>query len=175
MHRTVQGGSSGKRRVLITDDNDSVRAVISFYFTALHCDTTMSNDINSTLTQLERNTFDLLVLDLYLGDEPGMEVLRWMNSHGLTTPTVLMSGSDDIFAVDQARRLGIIDFWPKPTRFQTAHQLAQRLWSSKGPQPQVTPIERDSSPFRLGDVVEQILPHTHPYNRAQHQSCANGK
>lgn len=166
----------GKRSVLIADDNDGVRAVISFYFTALHCTTTTCNNINSTLDCLERDSFDLLVLDLYLGDEPGMEVLRWMNQNKIQMPTVLMSGSEDIFAVEQARRLGIIDFWPKPTRFQAAHRLAQRLWSSEGPEFLGGSAQEPRDSARgFGDVVEQLRPPTHPYSRAQHQNCAQSK
>lgn len=176
MPGVVERRGKGKRSVLIADDNDGVRAVISFYFTALHCKTTTCNNLSSTLAHLKNGFFDLLVLDLYLGDEPGLEVLRWMNQNKVQVPTVLMSGSDDIFAVEQARRLGIIEFWPKPTRFQTAHRLAQRLWSSRGPDFENKGARSDpDSALDLGDVVEQLRPRTHPYSRSQHQHCAQSK
>lgn len=120
-----------KRRVLIADDDAGVRAVVGFYFTSLHCAAISCSDTTSTLALLQRERFDLVVLDLYLGDEPGMEVLRWLHRHRPYTPSVLMSGSDDVFAVEQARRLGIREFWPKPTRFQAAHRLVQRLWPTR--------------------------------------------
>lgn len=176
MSVAAKRGGPGKRRVLIADDNDGVRAVISFYFTALHCATTTCNNVTSTLEKLEEEEFDLVVLDLYLGDEPGMEILRWMNQNQIKVPTVLMSGSEDIFAVEQARRLGIIDFWPKPTRFQAAHRLAQRLWSSGGPDlVRIDSLRNRDSNLGLGDVVEKMRPQPQPYNCAQHQSCAQSK
>lgn len=136
------------RNVLIADDDHGVRAVVSFYFKALRCRSIACSNVQSTIDELSTRPFDLVVLDLYLGDEPGMEILRWMHAHNLQTPTVLMSGSEDIFAVEQARRLGIIEFWPKPTRFQAAHQLTQRLWPKEARSNNLRSIE-------LGNTAER--------------------
>lgn len=160
--------------MLIADDDESVRAVIAFYFDSLHCETCLRADTDSTIEALQREPFDLLVLDLYLGDEPGMEVLRWMNEHRPSTPSVLMSGSDDVFAIEQARRLGILEFWPKPTRFQAAHRLAQRLWPKgrEGLSRVKKPLGRDSE---LVEVVEQFPPNTQHYKRRYHHQGAQSK
>lgn len=151
------------RNVLIADDDQGVRAVVSFYFTALDCTPFTCPNIQCALDRLSTHHYDLVVLDLYLGDEPGMEVLRWMRDHQLRIPTVLMSGSEDIFAVEQARRLGIIEFWPKPTRFQAAHHLTQRLWSADGAVGAFRLGEPRNNSTRTGvDVIQRPRTSAHP-------------
>lgn len=152
---------SPPRRVLIADDDHGVRAMMSFYFNALHCIPHTCANTQGAIDELAAHSYDLLVLDLYLGDEPGMEVLRWMREHRLQIPTVLMSGSEDIFAVEQARRLGIIEFWPKPTRFQAAHQLTQRIW----PEAETSVgVDLRSSVTTSVDVVQRARACAHPQN-----------
>lgn len=152
------------RKVLIADDDHGVRAMMSFYFKALHCLPSTRSSLQTTIDELSQGKYELLILDLYLGDEPGMEVLRWMRDHELRVPTVLMSGSGDIFAIEQARRLGIIEFWPKPTRFQAAHQLAQRLWSQRACIPRLSSAGID--------VIQGPRALAHPYDGHGHDCGA---
>ena len=79
---------------------------------------------------------DLLLLDLYLPDGNGMDLLRQLRSRGQEVDVILITAAKDVSAVQQALRAGAFDYIVKPAvfgRFEEAltkfaayrHQLSQ--------------------------------------------------
>ena len=58
--------------------------------------------------------FDVVVLDYYMPDTSGVEVLRRLNQHKLDARVIIMSGRDPGDVAVEAMRLGAFDFISKP-------------------------------------------------------------
>ncbi len=56
---------------------------------------------------------DGILLDLKLGDMPGLDVLRRLEAEGITTPVLVLTGHPDIRPAVDAMRWGAWDFQPK--------------------------------------------------------------
>lgn len=59
---------------------------------------------------------DLLLLDLRLGSENGLNVLADLRTRGLKTPTVIVTAHGSVGDAVRAMKLGAIDFLEKPVR-----------------------------------------------------------
>lgn len=128
MNSLSQPPRNFRPRVLIVDDDTRIRDILTFYFEALDCDVLVCGSVAEAFKILEIRNFDLVVVDLFMGDGLGLEVLAWVQQNRPECPTVLTSGSDDQDTIDQAWKLGIVEFWRKPTRIQDARELCLRLW-----------------------------------------------
>ena len=81
-----------KERILIVDDEECVRKLIkrsliheNYYIEEASCG-------ESALAILKDSVFDLIILDLMLGDEDGFEIVREIKSLKIKTPIILVSG-----------------------------------------------------------------------------------
>jgi two-component system, NtrC family, response regulator AtoC len=66
---------------------------------------------------------DLLLLDIFLGDSDGLEILQTITTMGLPVGVLIMTANADVPRAVEAMRLGALDFLPKP--FEMEHLLIQ--------------------------------------------------
>jgi len=57
---------------------------------------------------------DLILLDMYLPDRPGMEALRSIRAEAIPIDVILITAAREICVVEEAFRLGIFDYLIKP-------------------------------------------------------------
>jgi two-component system, OmpR family, phosphate regulon response regulator PhoB len=104
-------------RVLIVDDDQRVRTVVSWQLEAEGFTVTEAADGAAALAQIERDRPDLVVLDLSLPGVGGLDVLRRVrgaDGAGAALPVIVLSGrsgeTDRIIGLD----LGADDYLVKP-------------------------------------------------------------
>ncbi len=61
---------------------------------------------------------DLLILDLYLPDGSGLDLLRRLRSAGHTADVIIVTAAKEAATVQQALRVGAVDYILKPYRFE---------------------------------------------------------
>ena len=75
------------------------------------------------LEHLRRSGADLVILDVYMPTMNGSELLRRMRGEGIPTAVIMVTAATEMRVVDEALRLGIVDYLIKPytfDRFQAA-------------------------------------------------------
>ncbi|MCW8156170.1 response regulator [Stutzerimonas stutzeri] len=85
------------------------------------------------LELLEREPVDLLLLDVYLRNRSGLEVLRHLRAQDRNTDAVLITAASEIETVRAAQRLGARDYLVKPfsfERFRDAIEACRRARES---------------------------------------------
>jgi two-component system CitB family response regulator len=85
---------------------------------------------------------DLVLLDVYLPNENGMDFLNWIRSQGLDADIILITADKSIERIQQAFRYGVVDYLIKPFRFE---RFKEALLQYK---------DRFES-FRNSEVIEQ--------------------
>ncbi len=81
------------------------------------------SDGASALQYLESNTIHLMILDVYMSRTDGLEVLRQIRENHINVSVIMVTAANDTRAVEEAFRLGIVDYLVKPfynARFQQA-------------------------------------------------------
>ncbi len=81
------------------------------------------SDGASALEYLANNTVHLVILDVYMSRTDGLEVLRKIRENHINVSVIMVTAANDTATVEEAFRLGIVDYLVKPfynTRFQQA-------------------------------------------------------
>lgn len=102
-------------RLLVVDDDPNVHLLLRRLFSSSFALTFAENGL-SALELLEKDPFDLVLLDVHLPDLSGFDVLRRARSAALTEdlPIVLISSLNENAAVVQGLQLGANDYITKP-------------------------------------------------------------
>lgn len=106
--------SSSKPLVLIADDDPAVVKMLAARVTALGHKTLTASNKGALSDLLERETPDLLLLDLIFGEHNGLEVLAEINRDFPELPVILVTGQGTIDTAVAAIKGGAFDFITKP-------------------------------------------------------------
>ncbi|MFE9172378.1 response regulator [Streptomyces kebangsaanensis] len=71
------------------------------------------------LTTVQRGGIDLVLLDHYLPDRTGLELVHRMRDQGIGTDVIMITAAGDVATVQQAMRLGALHYLVKPFTFAT--------------------------------------------------------
>jgi len=107
-------------RVLIVEDDPMVMRLNVDYLARLEGVELVGQceSVPAALELLEREAVDLLLLDVYLRNRSGLEVLRHLRAQDRNTDAVLITAASEIDTVRAAQRLGARDYLVKPFSFE---------------------------------------------------------
>ena len=105
------------RRILIVDDDDALREMLSEQL-ALHEEflTTVAATATESLDLAKTDYFDVILLDVGLPDMDGREVCRLMRRNGVTSPILMLTGADTDADTILGLDAGANDYIVKPFR-----------------------------------------------------------
>ena len=108
--------------ILIVDDEPNVRFILERTLAregyALDC----VADGYSAIKQIENKAYDLILLDLNLGDMSGLKVLEKARSHDENLVVIILTGQGSLNTAVSALRLGALDYLFKPAQPETIRQ-----------------------------------------------------
>lgn len=101
-------------KILLLEDEFMLRTSIEEYLEASSHQIVGFNNGLDVLKTLEKETFDLLLLDINVPKLSGLELLKKLNSLEIITPTIFISANLDIEDISSAFDLGACDYLKKP-------------------------------------------------------------
>jgi len=119
-------------KVLLVDDHPLILSALKTVIQGLGDDVTVvgaasAGEARSTLQQ--DSDFDLVLLDLHLGDADGFQVLSEMRSLYPALPVVVVSASDRASDVIRAIDMGAMGFVPKRASNETLFEALRQVMS----------------------------------------------
>jgi PAS domain S-box-containing protein len=105
-----------KRKILVVDDEESIRFTFSHFLKEAGYDVITASDLKSARKVLFRTQLDLIFLDVVLGSESGLDLLKQVKSLLLKYPVVMITGKPTLDNATDALRRGAFDFLIKPVR-----------------------------------------------------------
>lgn len=103
-----------KSRILVVDDDRSLAEILVNILDYAGYSTDVANDGKTALLKMDKNAFDLLLLDLKLPDMSGMKILEKAMGKEPPIQVVMISGQGTIQTAVEATRIGAHDFLEKP-------------------------------------------------------------
>ncbi len=100
--------------VLIVDDEKSIRDSTQFALEAEDHYAEAVDNGDVALLRLKEEDFDLVILDLRLGDEDGLEVLKEMHKRFPQIPVVIFTAHASVDSAVKAIQMGAMDYLEKP-------------------------------------------------------------
>lgn len=110
MHEDVR-----ENRILIVDDEESIRITFSMFLKREgYADVTVAATLQQALQAISRETFDLIISDIVLEGNSGIELLQAIREAGSKCPVVMITGFPNLESAANAVRYGAFDYIAKP-------------------------------------------------------------
>jgi two-component system, NtrC family, response regulator HydG len=111
---------------LVIDDEESVQRTLSAFLKREGVKVSAASDYRQAEEKLKKNSFDLVFLDVFLGENSGIDLLRDIRGYNQDTMIVMITGQPDLDMVTESLRLGAFDFMTKPFSYQQIVSILQR-------------------------------------------------
>ncbi|WP_428028618.1 response regulator transcription factor [Arcobacter sp.] len=105
--------------VLYIEDEESIRKNITKTLKLLIKDVTDISDTSTAFEILQNKQIDLIICDINMPNENGIEFIKRVRQAGLKLPVTLLSASTDKEYLLEATRLKLVDYLVKPIDFHT--------------------------------------------------------
>lgn len=105
---------------IIVEDDPMVAQINQQYLRQMgqfEIDGVFSNG-QEALEYLRSHPVDLVILDMYMPVVSGNELLRKMVAENIKSAVIMVTAATEVQAVDEALRLGVVDYLIKPFSFQ---------------------------------------------------------
>lgn len=79
-------------KILLVDDEVAVRNVYQLYFETNGYNVKVAGSVGEALGVLRKERLDAVILDIFLQEENGLELLRGIVAAGLKLPVIVISG-----------------------------------------------------------------------------------
>jgi DNA-binding response OmpR family regulator len=102
-------------KILICEDNPMALKTLSVVLEREGFVADVAEDGNIGIELLQKNDYDLMVVDIHLPYRSGLELIKFVRSEqGKDTPVIILSAFSDNQMQRQAGELGISDYIVKP-------------------------------------------------------------
>jgi|HigsolmetaAR202D_1030399.scaffolds.fasta_scaffold00044_52 Response regulators consisting of a CheY-like receiver domain and a winged-helix DNA-binding domain len=116
-----------KATILIVDDELLVRRVLGDALTRVGYKVEQAANGQAALERLSRDGIDLLLLDLFLGDLDGVQVLQEARRLWPLLPIVMLTAHGSMSSAIEAVRHGASDYLLKPVSIETLRSCVERV------------------------------------------------
>jgi DNA-binding NtrC family response regulator len=116
---SIEPAAKASLRILVVDDERSLRESCASVLGLEGYNVTVCGRGEEALDMLRRRPFDIVLLDLYMTQVPGLELLKAALATNKDTLAIVMTGKPSVASSVEALRKGAWDYLPKP--FSATH------------------------------------------------------
>ena len=103
-----------KSRILVVDDEDALRMVLSNELSSSGYDVASAADGDEAITMVQNKKFDLVLLDIKMPKVDGFEVLKFIKKNSPHVRVIMLTGFADLKNAIESKKHGAEDFVSKP-------------------------------------------------------------
>ncbi len=144
--------------ILIIDDDRSIRDATLMAVESINHYAEAVENSSLALTRLKEEKFDLVILDLMLGAEDGMEVLSTIKRQNPAQAVVMFSAHATIPCAVEATRRGALDFIEKPFHLDRFRHILSMVNHSRHLETRVAELETEVKEQQAGPQFESEDP-----------------
>lgn len=113
--------------ILIVDDDPSIQEVLSIALSQDQHSSSQTTSIKGATQRMAKEEIDLAIVDLRLGRENGIDLLKLINSNWPYVPVLIITAYADSSTAVQAMKLGAKDYISKPFDIEDLIILVNRI------------------------------------------------
>ena len=106
--------TSAPKRLLVVDDDPKLRDLLHRYLSQHQFEVALAQDAPSMNRLLQREPWDLIILDLMLPGEDGLSIVRRLRGANDRTPVIMLTAKGDDVDRIVGLEMGADDYLPKP-------------------------------------------------------------
>ncbi len=103
-----------KKKILIIEDEEILRFTFKSFLLNEGHEVMTAFDYSSALKFISKSEPDLIIADILLGGNTGIDILRKVKEKSMTCPVIMITGQPSIETAAESVRLGAYDYLPKP-------------------------------------------------------------
>ena len=103
-----------KPKILIVDDEESIREVLAIIFEHDGYIVELAKDVSQAKEAYQKFQPDIVLSDLNMPNETGLDFLRWVQERGKKAPFVILTAFGTTESAVEALKLGAINYVLKP-------------------------------------------------------------
>ncbi len=141
-------------RILIVDDEKLIRWSLFERLSADGYDVVSAADCATARNFLERESFDVAMLDLNLPDGKGMDLLKLVQERQMDTSVIIMTAFSTVDSAVDAMKLGAEDYVSKPFNLDELAICIKRTVENRCLRARVsTQVAREKERFGLQNII----------------------
>jgi DNA-binding NtrC family response regulator len=113
-------------KILITDDDKNLRKVFSLELSDAGYNVDEAESGLVCIEKLEKEEFDVVLLDLNMPGLDGMEVLKRIKALDVSSEVIILTGHGTVTTAVEAMKLGAYDYLTKPFKIEELKVIIQR-------------------------------------------------
>ncbi|WP_410208789.1 response regulator [Fusobacterium sp.] len=108
------------KKVIVIEDDPMVAMINTEYLSQIENIEVVGQGTNKneTFNLLAKKEVDLILLDIYLGNENGIDILQEIRSRGYITDVIMITSANGNEEIKKALALGCVDYLIKPFDFE---------------------------------------------------------
>jgi two-component system response regulator AtoC len=118
-------------RILIADDEKNLRTVLAKELSDEGYEVRETDNGSAATELLEKEEYDVLLLDQNMPGMDGMEVLKKIKSLELPTEVIILTGHGTVSTAVQAMKLGAYDYLTKPFKTEELKAIVEKAYEKK--------------------------------------------
>ena len=140
-------------RVLIVDDEEDIRKVLSAYLGRINYDVDTAENGQDAINKFYKGRYDLILSDLTMPSMDGLELLNKIREFDQDILFLMITGNPSVETAVNAIRIGAYDYIEKPVQLEEMKMKIERAFENKYLKEQL----RASRGFTLAFVVSIVL------------------
>ena len=109
---------TSETRILVVDDDDSGREALEMLLRSSGYAVMVAATGSEALSMMEQDPFNMIVLDLFLPDKSGIEILQYSRRRFPFTEVIVITGYASAETAVSAMKEGAFDYITKPVNFE---------------------------------------------------------
>jgi two-component system response regulator AtoC len=140
-----------KANILIVDDQVDVYKSLARNFQHRGYHTTHAQTGQEALERVTQELVHVVLLDIMLGKEHGLEVLKQLLQRRKDLPVIMITGYGSIASAVQAIKLGAVDYITKPFDFENLFTLVEQSLNASNARPD--PRQNQDAPGEISSPI----------------------
>lgn len=141
----------GTRSILIVEDEPKMREILLEDLAQNGFCTHPAANVAEALRLFEQNPIDLVISDVRLPDQNGIQLMQTVKSKAMNTPVILITGYGTVQNAVEAMKSGAFEYILKPFSLDVLHQVIQKALGDN----KLTPHETFSHPKLTTPIMTQ--------------------
>src|SRR5215210_4956870 len=137
---------NSKSRVLVVDDEADIRELLGMTLTRMGLDVDCAASTMEALAYLAKNTYELCLTDMRLGDGDGLLVLEHVSRQHPNLPVAVITAHGSAENAVAALKAGAFDYLAKPVSLNQLRTLVRSALKLSRPVSRRSDAEEQSAP-----------------------------
>lgn len=140
-------------KILIIEDDIQLNTTITNFFKYKGCQTASVEDGEEALEYIDKNFYDLYIVDINVPKVSGLEVLKYIRQKDLTTPVIIITASLEVENLKAAYKNGCDEYIKKPFYLEELEIKIDKICVNNYKNQTINISDNISYDTRLGEII----------------------